>query len=192
MIFLKTKIGKILKQLDKKVEVREKALKKQRKIVPLCAQAIRDVQKNKVKKAEKSVKEIEKIIKEIEKDLEEYPDLKNSVLGTPYQEYAELMILITYLKNKRLPELNIPPQYYLTGLGDAIGELKRTAMDYLGQGDLKKAEGLYKELEELNYLFSKQVYPNSIVPGLKQKQDAARRILNNLYEQIVNYKIKKQ
>lgn len=185
-------INKILKKLDKKTEVRETALKKQRKIVPLCAQSIRNVQKGDYKKARKSIKEIEKEIKEIEKILKNYPDLINSVLGTPYQEYAELMILTNYLKTKKLPELNIPPQYYLTGFGDAIGELKRVAMDLLAEGKLKEAEELAEELEELNYLFSKQVYPNSIVPGLKQKQDVARRILNNLHEQIVNYKIKKQ
>ena len=185
-------INKILKKLDKKTETREKALKKQRKIVPLCAQAIRDVQKGREKQAEKAVKEIEKSIKEIEKIVKDYPDLKNSVLGTPYQEYAELMILTSWLKAKKLPSLSIPPQYYLTGLGDAIGELKRVAMDLLGRGKLKEAEQLYNELEELNYEFSKQVYPNSIVPGLKQKQDAARRIINSLYEQIINYKIKKQ
>ena len=185
-------INKILKQLDKKTETRETALKKQRKIVPLCAQAIRNVQKGEYKKAEKSVKEIEKAIKGIEKILKNYPDLINPVLGTPYQEYAELMILTSYLETKKLPKLNIPPQYYLTGFGDAIGELKRVTMDLLAEGKLKKAEKLAEELEGLNYLFSKQVYPNSIVPGLKQKQDAARRILNSLHEQIVNYKIKKQ
>ena len=185
-------IKEVLKELDKKVEVREKALKKQRRIVPLCAQAIRNVQKGRIKQAEKSVKEIEKTIKQIEKDIKKYPDLKNSVLGAPYQEYAELMILINWLEKKKLPKLSIPPQYYLTGLGDAIGELKRVAVDYLAEGKIKQAEQLYKELEELNYEFSKQVYPNSIVPGLKQKQDTARKVLNSLHEQIANYKIKRQ
>ncbi len=183
---------KIISELDEKVKVREEALKAQREIIPLCAQAIRDVQKGKVDKAWKSAKKIDMKIKRIEKLLKKHPDMVKPVLGTAYQEYAELMIFLNYLKNKKLPVLSIPAEYYLLGLGDAIGELKRVGMQFLAEGRIREAEGLYDELEELYYKFSEFVYPNSIVPGLKQKQDTARRVLNAFSEQLLNFRIHKQ
>jgi len=185
-------IKKIIRELDEKVKVREEALKAQREIIPLCAQAIRDVQKNKKKKALGKVKKIDAKIKKVEKLLKKHPDMVKPVLGIAYQEYAELMILLNYLENKKLPSLNIPAEYYLLGLGDAIGELKRVGMQFLAQGKIEEAEELYNELEELYYNYSEFVYPNSIVPSLKQKQDVSRRVLNSFSEQLLNFRIHKQ
>lgn len=184
-------IEKISKELSKQMQVRENLIKVQREIIPLCAQAIRDVQKDKFNDAEKAVKRIGEIIKKTEKETVNYPEITDSLLGTAYQEYAELVIFLNYMKKSILPEIKIPAKYYLLGLGDAIGEMKRAGMELLAVGKTDEADKLHKELEDLYYEFSKNVYPNSVVPGLKQKQDAMRRTLNNLHESIINAKMKR-
>jgi len=181
----------IEKGLDKKTKAREKAFKIQRAIIPKCAKAIRDVQKNNIKKAKKDLKEIEKTIKKVEKELKDYPELISPMLGSCYQEYAELCIFLGYVENGKLVKVNVPPEYYLTGLGDAIGELKRIGMELLAEGNVKGATKLHSDLEEIYGEFSNFIYPNAIVPGLKHKQDVARKILNDFYNHILLVKMKK-
>lgn len=184
-------IKDIQKKLDKKTKVRDNALKIQRIVIPKCAQAIREVQKKNYKKARKELKEVEKIIKKTEKELKNYPGLINPMLGTCYQEYVELYILLNYVENGKLPKIEVPPEYYLTGFGDALGELKRIGMELLADGNIKGAEKLYNDLEVLYSEFSQFVYPNSIVPGLKHKQDISRKVLNDFYAHILLMKMKK-
>lgn len=171
--------------MDKKYKAREQALKANREIVPLCAKAIRLVQKKKFKDAMKEANKIEKKIRAIEKLLKNYPDITNTVLGAAYQEYAELAIYLNFIEKKTLPTLSVPPKYYITGLGDAIGELKRYALELVSEGKEKEARKLYEKLEDLYVEYASLTYPNSIVPGLKHKQDTARKVLNDLRERVI-------
>ena len=182
-------LSKIHHELERMLNARERAFHIQREIVPLCAQAIRDIQKEKYSLAEKNLKRIRKLIKKVELLLRDYPDLLYNILGAGYQEYAELSIFLSYVKKRKLPKLDVPPRYYILGLGDAIGELKREGMSLLSRHKLKEAERLKEELEDLYYEFSKKTYPNSLVPGLKPKQDAMRRVLNDYNDSIHSHKM---
>lgn len=182
-------IARVKKELDELYTAKEHAFKAQRTIVPLCARAIRSIQQGRYSEAEAMRKKIETQIRKVETMLKHYPDVVNSILGTAYQEYAELSIFISYMKTKRLPKLDIPAKFYLLGLGDAIGELKRAGMELLADHKLDEAEKLYSELEDIYAEFSSYVYPGSVVPGLKQKQDAMRRVLNNFHDQILAHKL---
>lgn len=182
-------LNQVKRQLDSVLEVREKAMRIQREVVPLCAQTIRDVHGGKRASAEQKVKLIERKIAEAEGILKQNPEIVNSVLGIAYQEYAELAIFLSYLKSGKLPKLSVPPQFYLTGLGDAIGEIKREGLELLAKHDLKGAEALEGKLEELYAIFASFSYPNSIVPGMKHKQDVARGVINAFHDQILAHKL---
>lgn len=182
-------LTKVHRELEKMHLSRERAFHIQREIVPLCAQSIRDIQKGKHKQAEKNLKRIKALIKRCEALLKDYPDIIYSVLGSAYQEYAELSIFLSYVKHRKLPKPDVPAKFYLLGLGDAIGELKREGMSLLARGELDKAEALRGELEDLFYEFSKKTYPNSVVQGLKPKQDAMRRVLNDYNDSIHSHRM---
>ena len=182
-------IEKIKRELDEKFEAREKALKASRDIVPTCARAIRLVQKREFKKAEQEAERIRQKISAVEKLLEGYPVLRNSVLSSAWQEYSELVIYLSVAEGKELPEPDVPPEYYLTGLGDAIGELKRYALELMAEGKKEDAKRLYEELEDFYSEYAGLAYPNSIVPGLKHKQDVARKVLNDLRETLAKARI---
>ena len=111
------------------------------------------------------------------------------MLGSAYQEYAELMTYLSVVRTGKLPRVAVPAEYYLTGLGDAIGELKRYALELLAKGKRKEAEELYESLEDLYAEYASLAYPGSIVPGLKRKQDVARKVLNDLRETLAKTKI---
>ncbi|MFW5902342.1 MAG: hypothetical protein ACOCTT_00430 [archaeon] len=182
-------LNKIKEELEKNYQKREKVLKKRRNILPLCQEGVKCIHNNEFEKAEKKRKKAQKILNECESELKESPVLKDKALGISYQEYAELCILKEYLEKRNLPKIDIPPKYYLTGLGDAIGELKRHTMDKLGEGNIKEAEEIEEELEKLYTKFKRFSYPNSIVPNLKRKQDVARKVLNDLHDNIISAKI---
>ena len=182
-------LSQVHRELERMNQAREKAIKVSREIVPLCAQAIRNIQKEKYGLAEKSLTKIRKKIKAVERLLKKYPDLLYNILGSGYQEYAELSIFLSYIKKRRLPKVDVPPKFYLLGLGDAIGELKREGMNLLSKGKLREAERLKEELEDLYYEFSRKAYPSSLVPGLKPKQDAMRRVLNDYNDAIHSHKM---
>ena len=178
----------VKRELEQMYQARERAIKINREIVPLCAQAIRDIQKDQYKRAEKNLQKIKRLVKKSERILARYPDVLVNVLSSAYQEYAELSIFLSYLKTKKLPKIDVPPRFYILGLGDAIGELKRVGMELLSRHKVKEAERLREELEDLFYEFSKNTYPNSLVPGLKPKQDAMRRVLNDFNNAILSYR----
>lgn len=179
----------IKKELQEIQDLREKAIKIEREIVPICAQAIRDIQKNKYNEAGVKISRIREKINKCEKILNGHPEIIVNILGPAYQEYAELAIFLSYIKKRKLPKLNIPAKFYLLGLGDAIGELKRVCVEYLAEGRIDEAEKLADKLEDLYFELSQHVYPNAIVPGLKRKQDIARKVLNALYNQIITHKL---
>ena len=182
-------LKKVKKELDAMYLAREKALKVQREIVPLCSSAIKDLHHNRRAPAMKKLQKIKSKIKKVEGILKKYPEIVNSVLGAAYQEFAELSIFLTYTSTGKLPELKIPAKFYVLGLGDAIGELKRRGMELLAEHRIKQALALEKKLEGLYFEFADFNYPNVVVPGLKHKQDIARKVLNDFHNQILAYKL---
>lgn len=182
-------LKKIRKELSAQVAGREKALALQRQIIPLCSQAIRDVQKNKHAAALRQTRNVAAKLKKAEKLLQKTPELVEPVLGSAYQEYAELSILTSYLKTRKLPALDVPAKYYLLGLSDAVGELKRVGMQMLAEHKLSDAEKMADDLEKLYSELSKTMYPNAVVPGLKPKLDSLRRTLNSFQDAILSHKL---
>ena len=65
----------------------------------------------------------------------------------------------------------------LQGLADVIGELRRLALDALREGDVEKGEKCLETMDEIyiEMLALDEAY--MLVPGLRRKNDIARRII---------------
>jgi len=168
------------KELEALYQQREKVLPLQRKAVRDSSLAIRQVQVGNLGEAEKMAAGIKAQIDEMEKLVAKWPRLAGQ-LNTPYQEYAELMVLLSVVKTGKVPSLDVPPEAYLTGTLDAIGELKRVCMELLASGKTAEAVALFKTMEEVYYSMQGYAFPDSIVPGLKAKQDAMKALLERLH-----------
>lgn len=184
-------LEEIKEDLEEAYQKREEVLKKRRNVFPLAQEGVKALLRGNIRKGKEKEEEVKSIIEECEDLLKDHPVLMDKSLGKGYQEYAELVIVREFVLNglEELPDLKMPGKYFLTGLGDAIGEIKRIGINELAEGNLERAEEIERILEEIYSEFNRFRYPNSIVPGLKRKQDVARKVINSLHDSIVSAKI---
>jgi translin len=102
----------------------------------------------------------------------------SSVLSAQ-QEYAEARLLQGLLRGRLLrpKALGVDYRAYLGAVADVIGELRRCALDAVRRGELRRAEQMLERMEELYDLLMEFDYADSVVPGLRRKQDVARQLI---------------
>ncbi len=103
------------------------------------------------------------------------------------QEAVEAVLLGAIISRMPLPgppDLGVDPEPYLLGLGDVVGEVRRLALDRLGQDDLAGAEAALALMEELTRSLLRFDTTRAIVP-LKPKQDTARMLLERTRGEVV-------
>ncbi len=97
-----------------------------------------------------------------------------------FQEYAEAACVRAMVSGKPLPtpsSLGIPVEPYTTGLADAVGEMRRYALDSLRRDDLAEAERALGLMEEIYTALKGLDFPRAVVPNLRRKVDVIRRLL---------------
>jgi translin len=184
-------LKKAREEIEALQKVRESVIEEKRAVVIECSKAIRDVHTGNVEEAKKKAGGIKEALDGLEKKLGDYPVLVERMLRVPYQEYVELMVLLSVTENHELPGLDVPPDCYILGVLDAIGEMKRSAMDLLLDDKAEEAVKLHEKMEEIYYSMQGYAFPNSLVPGLKHKQDAMKRVLESLHTILVEARIRK-
>ena len=77
------------------------------------------------------------------------------------------------------------------GLADCIGELRRDMLTALVDGDVERAETLFKTMEELSDALMTFDIKESVVP-IRRKQDIARGIMDRSRTDLATARIMKQ
>jgi len=175
-------IRKIHERMIEEYEEKNKLQTKFREIQRICGEAVTAIHRGKIEEAEEKIKRAEERI-EIEKVK---VNLKNSTLNstvtTAIQEYVEAKSLLEIEKNNRLPtidELEISEKAYILGLADLIGELRRRTLNHLIKGEIEKAKEKFGLMIILHQTLQQLEYPRSLIPGLRSKLDAMRRIIED-------------
>lgn len=169
---------RLQEELDEKDTVREIAIKSSRAIIRISSSAIHLIHKG---------EEVAGLMAEAAEEasrlrglLGDHPDIMGSGLITDaLQEMAEAEILHSIVADKDLPtpeELAVSGPAYLLGLADAVGELRRFALESLRSGDVKRAEEYLEMMEEIFLMLMRFDYPQALV-AIKRKQDIARSLL---------------
>ncbi|AHC51837.1 haloacid dehalogenase [Sulfolobus acidocaldarius SUSAZ] len=184
---LKTYISTVVPKLQDRFDAREKAFSISREIIRYAGEAIslshrfrKDEALNKYKLALEKLDNLKKLI-------EKYPELLYGEIATAFQEVAEATIVISIYFNQNLliaTDLGIPDAFYILGIADAIGELRRKTLEHLRKKELEEAEKTYQMMEELYELLWELEYPKALVPNLRQKIDAMRRVLEETHHDI--------
>lgn len=115
------------------------------------------------------------LVAELRGPLQEEASLAQDAL----QECAEALLLEAVVRGAPLPgptDLGIPPEPYLLGVGDLVGEVRRLTLRALADGRIERAEHDLALMEKLYHDLMRFDAPRSIV-AMKPKQDTARALL---------------
>lgn len=183
-------IKSISKRLNEKCKVKEELQLLSREAQRLCGEAVSLTHRGKIDEAKKKLETAESIFVKVWSYVKEDPNLiKNTI--TAFQEYVEAKTLIQITDENRIPlisELNVPEQSYALGLADLIGELRRKIIDLLREDEVIEAEKTLELMERIYLLLQPLEYPRSLIPGLRGKLDAMRRLIEDT-RRIVVYSI---
>lgn len=173
-------VDKIEKNIDNKDKVREQALRSSREIIINCRKAIQKIHQEEMKEAKTKIKEASNKLQELYKITEDHPDLYHAGFVTnAAQELVEATCFYNIMNGKDLPDPDkIKTTYnaYLLGLCDLVGELRRTALDSIREGNSKEADSCLDMMEEIYDVIIRFDYPSGLIP-IKKKQDMVRGMI---------------
>ena len=178
---LKETLEKIRRELARKDEVRQEIHTATRRASRLSKQAIFQIHRARLEKAEETLREAEKILRGIRDMTKDYPDLLYmGSIDSALQEYAEAKILLGLIREFRFvsfEELGVPMTSYVLGLADVIGELRRRALESLRKGKMKEAEECLEIMETIYEEIINLEEIQLLVSGLRRKCDTGRKII---------------
>jgi len=174
-------LREVKKELREKEKVRETAQKDMRKATSLSKQAILLIHQKRLKEARKFIEKAKEIISKLNKASSAYPQIIYSGLfNVALQEYSEANIFLKLIEESRFvtpKEINVPSVDYVLGLADVIGEYRRSALDALREGDIKKGEGCLQIMDKIYTELMAMDETYMLIPGLRRKCDMARKII---------------
>jgi translin len=178
---LKAILEKIQEELSGREEVREEVQRDMRKALRLSKQAIQVTHQERFDDAKAMLKEAKTLFAKLHDTAKNYPYLLYSgSVGAAFEEHAEAHILLTLIQEDRFvtpKEIDVPVTPYVLSLGDAIGELRRRALDLIRKGNVEAAE---KCLEWMEHIYSELTALDDvyiIIKGLRRKGDVARHLI---------------
>jgi len=187
---LKPICEKIRKVFDAKDAAREKGLSISREVIRNSANAIRAVHRGEYEDAAALMDQNADLLRAADEALNEYPDVYYAgFLQDGQKEYAEARQTYALIRGEPLPDpddLGVGYPAYLNGLGEAVGELRRHALDRIRHNELEWGEGILAAMDEVYYALVSFDYPTAISGGLKRTADVTRSLIERTRGDITN------
>lgn len=169
------------KSFDRTMEAREIALSSARAAIRSSANAIRAIHRGESDAAERLLEEARGALDRGEEATAEQPAVRwAGFLHDAQKEYAEARLTRAIVEREDLPtleDLRVTVPAFLNGMAETIGELRRTVLDRLRQGDVGRAEELLGTMDEMYYVLVTMDYPDAITGNLRRWTDVARGII---------------
>ncbi len=173
--------GAVRARLEAKNGARERALAASRVIVRDCANSIRSTHRGEYEHASRALDGVGARLEELRQALADHPDiLWTGYMQDAHKEYAEARLTLALVQHAPIPDadaVGVDAAPYLNGLGEAVGELRRRALDIMRHGEAEEAEYLLDAMEEIYNLLVTVDYPDALTGGLRRTTDNARGIL---------------
>jgi len=168
-------------RLEAKNSARERALAISRTVVRQSANSIRATHRSEYDAAAGALDELGATLEQLREDLLDHPEIYwAGYVQDAHKEYAEAVLTLALVRRQSMPthdEVGVDVAPYLNGLGEAVGELRRRALDILRRGEAEEAEYLLEAMEDIYNLLVTVDYPDAVTGGLRRTTDQARGIL---------------
>ena len=179
------KLEKIAEQIrqtfDAQTATRDKALGQARALTRACALSIRAVHRDETDVMQAHLDDARQLAEALRTDLAEYPAFYFAgYTQDSLKEFAEASITCALIRHQPLPtpeELNLPPNTYLNGLAESVGEMRRRCLDMLRQDNSAEAERLLGHMDDIYAILVTMDYPDAITSGLRRQTDVIRAII---------------
>jgi len=173
--------GAFQQRFDTKMGAREAALAASRKAIRSSANAIRAIHRGETEVARDLMEQAAATLEEALAATDDHPDLLYAgYVHDAQKEYAEARVTEAVVFGKELPgpeDLGVQDAPYLNGIAEAIGEVRRTILDLLRQGEVDRGEELLQTMDDLYSLLVTIDYPDAITGNLRRSTDVARSIM---------------
>ncbi len=121
-----------------------------------------------------------------------YPEIYYAIAHEALQEFVEATAFIAAVRGEFDFEIDadVEASSLVTGLADAVGELRRYILSKLVEGNFGEAERLMKLMEEMySKLIPFTALPDKLVPGLRHKLDVARAAIERTKSDYIAAKV---
>lgn len=159
---------------------REVAYTASRDAVRAAANAIRALHRGEAGRAEALMAEARAQLDRVIEAATPHPEvLYGGFVQDAAKEYAEARVTRAALAGDPLPgpdDVAVDDASWLHGLAEAVGELRRAALDHIRGGRLDEGERLLATMEEILAVLVTIDVPDALTRGLRRAADAARAI----------------
>jgi translin len=174
-------IGEEIREyLEIKNAARDRALQKTRTIIRHCSRAIRAAHRNEHDVCQENIQKANDLIATLKETLADYPDLYHAgYTRSALREFAEASIVQALLADQPLPSpdaLDVDYAAFLSGLGEAAGEMRRRVLDILRHDEFRDAERLLGYMDEIYSLLVTIDFPDAITDNLRRTTDMVRGV----------------
>lgn len=177
---LETIIEQARESLTRKNEVRDITLRRSRSLIRFCANSIRATHRHEYDTANELLAEAKAAAQVMCGEAKVYPDVYFAgYLQDAMKELAEAAITLALVTQETIPtpeELHVEPAAYLNGLGEAIGEMRRFALDSMRRDDTAEAERLLHLMDDVYSQLVTIDFPDSLTRGLRRTTDMVRGV----------------
>lgn len=181
---------KIRGNFDAKDSAREKGLSRSRAVIRNSANAIRAIHRGEYDDALALMKDSDVLLREVDDVLLSYPDVYHAgFVHDAQKEHAEAHQTYALIRNEPLPDpddLGVGYAAYLNALGEAVGELRRHALDRIRHNDHDWGERVLASMDEIYYAMVSFDYPAAISRGLKRTADVTRSLIERTRGDVTN------
>jgi len=178
---LEATIEAIRNRLEAKNQARDQALHHSRQLIRFCANSIRATHRLETETAQRLLEEARQTGGLLLEAVQDYADLYYAgYTQDAFKELAEAHI--TYALINRLPlpkpeDLGVEDAAYLNGLGEAVGELRRHALDLIRRGDVARAEEVLQTMDEVYAQLTTVDFPDAVTGRLRRTTDMVRGVV---------------
>lgn len=162
-------------------EAREKAYKRSRDVIRLCATAIRAVHREEWEKADALLADTRASVQILLEVTRPYPPIYHAGYTQDcLKEYVEAELVYALVRQRPLKsftELQVEPATWINGLAEAATELRRRILDITRHNHTAEAERLLDRMDEIYSILVTLDFRDAITGGLRRRTDTVRAVL---------------
>lgn len=160
---------------------RDQAYERSRRLISLCARAIRAVHREEWEKAETLIAEAKTAADTMVAGVDDYPVLYYAgYTQDALKEFVEANLTYALVRDRPLPQpadLGAEFSTWLNGLAEAATELRRRILDIIRHGHSDEAERLLDVMDQIYSILVTFDFSDSITGGLRRRTDTVRAVL---------------